>query len=105
AVTEIENLRADQREQVRSYYAPLWVWHRLDLERWKMSSIPLRLKGRKEPSWDVDHVVSVKLWETIPTGNALAAAESPDEYGQVIHDIGNSVLLEKTFNISKGEKP
>ena len=40
-----------------------------------------------------------------PQGFWAAAAESPDEYGQVIHDIGNSVLLEKTFNISKGEKP
>jgi hypothetical protein len=105
AAAEIERLNVDAREQVRAYYAPLWVWHRLDADRWKMSSIPLRLRARKEPSWDVDHVISVKLWENMPIGAGPGEADIDEDLANVVNQIGNSVLLEKTFNISKGAKP
>lgn len=103
ASAHVERLAVDDRNQVRQYYAPLWVWHRLDPTRWAMSAVPLRV-GKKQPFWDVDHVVAVKLWERLPVAEA-DAGEDGDEPQRAVNDLGNCVLLETAFNISKSDKP
>lgn len=103
ATAYIDLLAADDRGQVRQYYAPLWLWHRLDPNRWAMSAVPLR-HGKKQPAWDVDHVVAVKLWEGLPTPQADESDAASDDAGSV-NELGNCVLLETAFNISKGAKP
>ena len=57
ATKYVTTLAAGSRERVSVYRTVLWIWHRLDAERWKMSSIPLRV-GRSKPSLDVDHAVA-----------------------------------------------
>jgi hypothetical protein len=67
-----------------------------------MATIPLRTGGRQNPFHHVDHIVPVKIWETFgfrfdendeaPTGSSVPA-----------HAIGNCLLLESSFNISKGK--
>ena len=101
----VDRLRVDEREQVRAYYTPLWIWHRLDAERWKQSAIALRL-GAKLPELDVDHTVAVKLWEdqwSKYQGHTLTDEEREELVDSVNH-IGNCILLETAFNISKGKK-
>lgn len=107
AVAEIERLNADVREQVRNYYSYLWVWHRLEDARWKMSSAPLRESAKKKTSLDVDHIVSVALWQKLPLGEVQPDLEEEDQIDaeSAVHGLGNMLLLEKSFNISKGEKP
>jgi hypothetical protein len=93
----IESLGVSDRKQVRLYYAPLWIWHRLDNKRWAASSIPLRAGRRKTPRLDVDHVVAYALWQQWPKPEL-----SIEEQEGLVNSIGNCVLLEKTFNVSKG---
>jgi hypothetical protein len=62
----VDDLAVLARSRVHDYYLPLWLWHRLDKERWKASALPLRESKRGSLSLDVDHVVAVKLWETLP---------------------------------------
>jgi hypothetical protein len=109
ANAEVDRLAAESRDQVRNYYSYLWIWHRIDAARWQMSKTPLRETEKKKPSIEVDHVVAVKLWEDANTGEpstdeerALVEGESISGY---VNRLGNSLLLEKTFNISKKQKP
>jgi hypothetical protein len=106
ANTFVDQLAVDDRNQVRQYYVPLWVWHRLNAHRWKNSAVPLRV-GKKQPSLDVDHVVAVKIWEALPfLANDSAAKSDEDEpdLRQTMNDLGNCILLETAFNISKSDK-
>jgi hypothetical protein len=87
----------------------LWLWHRLDAQRWKASALPLRESKRGSLSFDVDHVVAVKLWETLPGGKAQADSEdegelSADDLSTTMNALGNCCLLEKSFNIAKGAR-
>jgi hypothetical protein len=98
----ILNLAVDQRQFVNAYYAPIWIWLRLDDTRWAMASIPLRTGNRQSPFLHVDHIVPVKIWETME----LQAGSSVDEVENSFlpaHAIGNCLLLESSFNISKGK--
>jgi hypothetical protein len=98
----IQTLEVDQRQFVKAYYAPIWIWLRLDRVRWEMATIPLRTNGRQNPFWHVDHIVPVKIWEAF----GLGPASENDTSGRLIlpvHAIGNCLLLESSFNISKGK--
>jgi hypothetical protein len=99
----IDRLSVDDRSQVSKYQSALWLWHRMDETRWAMSRIPLRL-GKKSPRWDVDHLVAVKLWEKLTPPPADDGDENPEDAGDRMNDIGNCLLLETAFNISKSAK-
>ena len=105
ATSYIDVLAVDDRSQVRQYFTPLWIWHRLESERWAKSAIPLRV-GKKQPSLDVDHVIAVKLWEKLIPASTQPALTPEEEatLRQTMNDLGNCLLLETAFNISKGAK-
>lgn len=92
----IDSLTANSRGAVgRKYFKPLWVWHRLDDQRWKNSRVSLRhtkAGKKKKPRLDVDHISSEHFWSGL------------DDEDDTRHELGNTFLLEKTFNISKGKK-
>jgi hypothetical protein len=99
----ITNLEVQSRDAVRQYYLPLWVWHRIDSERWKFSAIPLRESKRgKNPAPEVDHLVAVKLWEQFNTPNEDDDGSDAVDASMIINALGNCSLLEKSFNIAKG---
>jgi hypothetical protein len=103
AANFVNTLAVSSRERVSLYRTALWIWHRLDNQRWKRSSIPLRV-GKKKASLEVDHTVAYTLWEAklahgLPTGIDDAA-----EALALVNMLGNCSLLEKTFNISKSAK-
>lgn len=106
----IDDLAVLLRDRVHDYYLPLWLWHRLDDHRWKASAIPLRESKHANLSLDVDHIVAVKLWETLPGCQPQGDSEdetvvSSDDLMTTMNAIGNCCLLEKSFNIAKRTEP
>jgi hypothetical protein len=107
AVNSLNVLNADDRQQVRGYYTPLWIWNRLDTIRWQKAKVALR-EGRRQVSLDVDHVVAYDLWEKkikerqIPDADETALVI--DNLEGLVNQLGNCMLLEKNFNISKSNK-
>jgi hypothetical protein len=104
----VDTLEVPSRERVRGYFLPLWIWHRLDTDRWAASNIPLRTR-KKDGSLDVDHIVSVGLCQDYgfqsESDEALLGDEEAATKGAVnVNAIGNCWLLETTFNIAKGKK-
>ena len=112
AVNFILTMNADDRQQVRSYYTALWLWNRFDKTRWNSAEIALRRKGRRKTTIEVDHIVSWDLWkkklESLSATPPLLNADSQEPLGQDfpprVNEIGNCMLLEKNFNISKSNK-
>jgi hypothetical protein len=112
--TEVKSLESDaekglqatqvvRRELVRGYYVALWIWHRLDADRWKYSQIQLRTKARKKLTLEVDHLVSHALWaRRLETGLPSGIVDK-DEALTMANRIGNCSLLEKNFNVSKSD--
>lgn len=93
-----------RRDRVSTYRNFLWIWHRLEETRWKMSQVQLRI-GKPAAEWEVDHTVAFGLWEdklstSLPTG----ITEKEDALA-VVNRIGNCALLDKNFNISKSKAP
>jgi len=107
----IDDLSVLAREVVHQYYLPLWLWHRLDDKRWAASKLPLRESLRGTPSLEVDHVVAVRLWDSLAGASALdgqaddSASLASEDLSTVINALGNCCLLEKSFNITKGAEP
>jgi len=103
AVEHVNNQMSFQdRNQVRRYYTPLWVWHSLSKERWEMSKIPLRIIGKKDKRYeaDVDHIVAFSHWR-----DKLNMSEDNDDEMRIVNSIGNMSLLQKDFNrIAKSAK-
>jgi hypothetical protein len=99
----ITNLSATSRDRVVIYRNALWIWHRLDLQRWNMSQIQLRI-GKKKTSLDVDHMVAHSLWEKKISSGLPTGITDHDEAMLIVNRLGNCSLLEKTFNISKSDK-
>jgi hypothetical protein len=99
----LQAIQVMRRELVRSYYVPLWIWHRLDADRWKYSKIQLRTKARKKLSLDVDHSVSYSLWEKRLASGLPKDMTDKDEALAIVNRMGNCSLLEKNFNISKSD--
>jgi len=104
AVQYAQTLAVSQREQVSRYNRLLWLWHRLDAERWKMSSIPLRSGRRQDVELEVDHNIAHALWESKVNAAPSKDEEEAQELLQEINRLGNCSLLEKNFNISKSDK-
>ena len=110
SIKYVDDLAVLTRSRVHDYYLPLWLWHRLDVQRWAASALPLRESKRGSLSIDVDHVVAVKLWEMLPGAQVLEgsdddAALGADDLTTTMNALGNCCLLEKSFNIAKGAEP
>jgi hypothetical protein len=111
AINGLISINADDRDEVRSYYTALWIWNRLDPERWKKARLALRQDGRRQVSLEVDHIVAWNLWQKklaalnpIPEATHTPA-ETPDDLAPAVNELGNCMLLEKNFNISKSDHP
>jgi hypothetical protein len=100
AINYINTITAPSRERVATYRSVLWVWHRLDQDRWSTSQVQLRL-GKSKPTIEVDHIVSYAFWEK---KIANAENESDEDAIALVNRLGNCALLEKNFNISKSDR-
>jgi len=109
AVSGLMSINADDRQEVRAYYTALWVWNRLDEKRWEKAKLALRQERRRQNRLDVDHIVAFNLWESklaaLKDNVGGAAAESIEGLLPVVNELGNCMLLEKNFNISKSNMP
>ncbi len=105
AITSLSALNADDRQQVRSYYTALWIWNRLDQARWTSAQLALREKSRRKSTIEVDHIVAYDLWQKKVMSTVDKALTADDTTRQEllsgVNDLGNCMLLEKNFNISK----
>ena len=91
------------RDRVSTYRNFLWIWHRLNETRWKVSQVQLRI-GKRAPDWDVDHTVAYSLWQDKLTSGFPSGIEDEEDALAVVNRLGNCVLLEKNFNISKSKQ-
>jgi hypothetical protein len=123
ALLTVANIEVQDRTRVHSYYPFLWVWHRLDPERWKCSSVSMRTGRKRTSKLEVDHTVADAWWRR--QVNRLVAEKQADFKGsqeerealapgdfqstsdavRFINLLGNCSLLDKSFNISKSDKP
>ena len=96
----VNTVSAGSRERVTVYRSVLWVWHRLDADRWAKSKIQLRV-GKSKVSTEVDHTVSFGLWE-----RKISEVDDIDKEQALplVNRLGNCALFEKNFNISKSDK-
>jgi hypothetical protein len=82
AVSFLLTMNADDRQQVRSYYTALWLWNRLDQNRWNSAKLALCESSRRKQSIEVDHVVAWDLWkrklEPLPEGSIEDGVISED---------------------------
>lgn len=104
AINGIQAIQVRRRELVRVYYAPLWIWHRLETNRWKMSKIQLRTAMSGALSLDVDHSVAHAIWERKIEDGLPDGVVEKDEAIAIVNQLGNCTLLEKNFNISKSDQ-
>lgn len=95
-------LGVDAREHVSQYFGPLWMWHRLDEERWESSKLPLRI-GKAKVDLEVDHLVSVRIWGSRELPEGILSDE--ENIGAIVNSLGNCSLLQKSFNIIKSADP
>ena len=141
AVNGLMAINADDRQQVRGYYTILWLWNRLEKNRWEKAKLALRQSTRRQNSLEVDHVVAWDLWQSklnvfreephssesvvltvqgfASPANELSPESQPGmltvpgepapmrigEFVPLVNELGNCMLLEKNFNISKSNKP
>jgi hypothetical protein len=109
AVSFLLTMNADDRQQVRSYYTAIWLWNRLDRTRWDSAKLALREKSRRKNSIEVDHIVACDLWDnklaalpdTPPAIDGEQQGLQPGDLRPRVNELGNCMLLEKNFNISK----
>jgi hypothetical protein len=117
AVEGLRGINAEDRQDVRTYYTALWIWNRMERERWEMAKVALRQESRSKNRCEVDHIVAYHLWQsklkaigeksatsTAITDSTLADANN-QELTNAVNELGNCMLLEKNFNISKSNKP
>lgn len=123
AIQHIENLVVKDKRRVHYYHNLLWIWHRLDEKRWNCSSLPLRTGRKRTSKWEVDHSISDAWWQRAVKKEVEEKLKTyigtdldkltlgPDGFDSLldacafINLIGNCSLLEKSFNISKSDKP
>jgi hypothetical protein len=119
AKSALDSMQVDARNQVRAYYAALWLWNRLEKERWKAAKIGMRTSQRGNLGLEVDHIVSWHTWSakysTEDNGKVHTKEELPsveEEHSLTAENdlslsdgnvLGNCLLLEKDFNISKSK--
>lgn len=123
ATEQVNNISVRDRKRVSAYYPFLWVWHRLDNDRWHYSSIPMRTGRKKRGKLEVDHTIADAWWGRL-VGEEIATKlvdfegtdeerelvapddfESPTDARSFINLLGNCSLLDKSFNISKSDSP
>lgn len=104
ALNHVNSIAAASRERVSVYRNILWVWHRLDSDRWTNSKIPLRSGKSKRTALEVDHTLSYAFWERRLAANVPAGYDDAEDAVLIANSLGNCSLLEKTFNISKSDK-
>jgi len=123
AVEQINNVLVRDRRRVHAYHPFLWVWHRLEEDRWKNSSIQMRTGRKRTSKLEVDHTVAdawwarsveqqiqVKLAAFVGTDEEKARI-APDDFESrydaiaFINMLGNCSLMDKSFNISKSDEP
>ncbi len=122
AIDHVNTIQVKKRGNVREYRNLLWIWHRLNADRWKHSSIQMRI-GKSKVKHEVDHTIADKWWEEFInthmenkrnnfTGSDEEKSQlAPDGFEtevsarEFINCIGNCSLLEKSFNIIKSKKP
>lgn len=105
AINGVDTIAASSRSRVAVYRNYLWVWHRLETDRWAMTQIALKTKRRNTTSADVDHCVAFKLWERKVNSEWKGQDQTEkEELFSLVNRLGNCALLEKTFNISKSDK-
>lgn len=92
----IEGLAAQNRAQTRRYLLPLCAWNASQPGRHEISKKALGW-GRGALASEVDHIVSVRLFERI-RGDAVVD-------GARVNALGNCMLLHKNFNIAKRDEP
>lgn len=123
AVEQINNVFVRDRRRVHAYHPFLWVWHRLEDNRWKNSSIQMRTGRKRTSKLEVDHTVADAWWSRlieqqikIKQGTFVGSDEekaliTPDDFESryeafaFINMLGNCSLLDKSFNISKSDAP
>ena len=106
AVNFLSTLDVDERHQVRFYYTALWLWNRLDKKRWKSAKLALRQQSKRKGIIEVDHIVACQLWDRkLKVLGTVEDDEKISELATKINELGNCMLLEKNFNISKSDKP
>jgi hypothetical protein len=109
---------AYDRQSVRLYYTPLWVWNRLDQSRWQKAQLALREERRGQTRIEVDHIVAYELWGSklgeyqadleklkAEDDQDIVSSEKIADLRFKVNEIGNCMLLEKNFNISKSKHP
>lgn len=104
ATSQVNNISAQGRERVTIYRNFLWVWHRLENERWEKSEVQLRV-GKSKATVEVDHLVSFALWRDKVHATLPEQMTDEQEAISIANKLGNCALLEKNFNISKSDKP
>lgn len=104
ATNYVATVSAPSRERVAIYRNLLWVWDRLESDRWEKSQVQLRV-GKSKATSEVDHVVSFALWKTKVQSRLPKDITDEDEAAALANKLGNCALLEKNFNISKSDKP
>ena len=123
AVEQINNVLVRDRRRVHAYHSFLWVWHRLEDDRWKNSSIQMRTGRKRTSKLEVDHTVADAWWARSVEQQIQAklasfvgtdeekAKVAPDDFESrydaiaFINMLGNCSLLDKSFNISKSDEP
>jgi hypothetical protein len=118
AVNGLMSINAYDRQSARLYYTPLWVWNRLDQNRWQKAQLALRHERRGQTNIEVDHIVACEPWGSKLTkyqaelekrraemGPDIGHGEEIAELALKVNEIGNCMLLEKNFNISKSKRP
>jgi len=103
ATNYVGAVSASSRERVAIYRNLLWVWHRLEDDRWETSQVQLRV-GKSKATSDVDHIVSFALWRNKVQSSLPMLTADEDETVALANKLGNCALLEKNFNISKSDK-
>ena len=108
AAETLERFEVSSPRSVSRYYPLLFLWTRLDEARWQHAGLPLRVASRRRSSLEVDHIVASSFWveviNTARTNGQIGMDEERGLEGQ-INQIGNCMLLEKNFNISKSNRP
>lgn len=122
AVEQINNVLVRDRRRVHAYHPFLWVWHRLEEDRWKNSSIQMRTGRKRTSKLEVDHTVADAWWvrsvdqqikaklATFVGTDEEKALIAPDDFESrydaiaFINLLGNCSLLDKSFNISKSDE-
>jgi hypothetical protein len=121
AINRINELRAYSRREVSGYKNVLWLWNRLDTNRWAEVQKPMKRK-KAPPKLEVDHAVPVAIWEnkvgmSYPFNSSRDSATGIENVFMLsdinftrsqllswINNIGNCSLLLRSHNRSKNDE-